>query len=82
MYRIVTLKGEQMSTVAPVGKQLKEQRGNLITLLIIIPLRGFITMLGLGVLHNDWSPAVPALGYWASTAVTLMVTSTLGVLRR
>jgi hypothetical protein len=36
-------------------------------------------MLGLGVLHNDWTPQVPALGFEASLVVSLMIT---GVLRK
>lgn len=40
----------------------------------VVPLRAFCLMLGLGVLHNDWTPAVPALGFWGSMLVSLMVT--------
>lgn len=50
-----------------------------ILLLLIVPLRALFLMLGLGVLHNDWTPEVPALGFWGSVLVSLMIT---GVLRR
>lgn len=51
----------------------------LILLILIVPLRALFLMLGLGVLHNDWTPTVPALGFWGSLLVSLMIT---GVLRR
>ena len=52
---------------------------DLIVLAVVVPLRALFLMLGLGVLHNDWTPQVPALGFWASLVVSLMIT---GVLRR
>lgn len=51
----------------------------LAVLLLVVPMRALFLMLGLGVLHNDWTPAVPALGFWASLLVSLMIT---GVIRK
>ena len=56
-------------------KQVRE----LAILLALVPLRALFLMLGLGVLHNDWTPSVPALGFSASMLASLMIT---GVLRR
>lgn len=50
-----------------------------ILVLIVTPIRGLFLMLGLGVLHRDWTPQVPALGFWASMLVALMIT---GVIRK
>lgn len=54
-------------------------RSAVILLLMVTPLRGLFLMLGLGVLHNDWTPEVPALGFWGSILVALMIT---GVIRK
>lgn len=54
-------------------------RTGIIMLLLVVPLRALFLMLGLGVLHNDWTPTVPALGFWASMVVSLMIT---GVIRK
>lgn len=51
-------------------------------LVAVIPLRAFFLMLGLGVLHNDWSPAIPALGFWASVILSLAVTAVTAVWSR
>jgi hypothetical protein len=66
----------------PIKVQVDKAKANgsdLITLALVVPLRALFLMLGLGVLHNDWSQEVPALGFWASMVVSLMIT---GVLRR
>jgi len=41
----------------------------LVVLLIVWLIRSFVLMLALGALHNDWTPQVPALGFWACLAV-------------
>jgi hypothetical protein len=64
---------------ATVKEDAQKQGRDLSVLLLIVPLRALFLMLGLGVLHNDWTPSVPALGFWASMVVSLMIT---GVLRR
>lgn len=63
------------------GKNSDERnwRTILIMLAVIVPLRALFLMLGLGVLHNDWSTSVPALGFWASMVISLAIT---GVIRR
>lgn len=38
-------------------------------------------MLGLGVLHNDVSPHVPALGFWACFLLLWSLPTMLGLLR-
>ncbi len=40
---------------------------------IIFFLRGFILMLALGALHNDWTVNVPPLGFWACLAVAAVL---------
>ena len=52
-------------------------RGFLMLLFMVVPLRALFLMLGLGVLHNDWTSAVPALGFWGSLIVSLMITGVL-----
>jgi hypothetical protein len=42
---------------------------------------GFPVMLALGVLHNDFSPAVPALGYWATVLAVWGTGALVGHLR-
>jgi len=42
---------------------------------------GFPVMLALGVLHNDFSSAVPALGYWATVLVVWGSGALVGHLR-
>lgn len=44
---------------------------------IIVLLRSFALMLALGALHNDWTPQVPALGFWACLAVATVLSSGL-----
>jgi hypothetical protein len=41
----------------------------------VIFLRALFIMLGLGILHHDWNPAVPALGYWACVVLSLAITA-------
>ena len=64
---------------AAVEEDAQKQVRELAILLALVPLRALFLMLGLGVLHNDWTPSVPALGFSASMLASLMIT---GVLRR
>jgi len=64
---------------AAVEEDAQKQVRELAILMALVPLRALFLMLGLGVLHNDWTPSVPALGFSASMLVSLMIT---GVLRR
>jgi hypothetical protein len=41
--------------------------------LILFVARGFLLMLALGALHNDWTANVPALGFWACLAVAAVL---------
>ena len=64
---------------AVVEEGAQKQIRELAILIALVPLRALFLMLGLGVLHNDWTPSVPALGFSASMLVSLMIA---GVLRR
>jgi hypothetical protein len=49
----------------------------LTTIILLVPLRALFLMLGLGVIHNDWTEAVPALGYWPCVLVVMMLGAVL-----
>lgn len=59
-------------------EKLASAMGKIMMVMIILVLGGapialltaLPVMLALGVMHNDWNTAVPALGYWA-TVITL-----------
>jgi hypothetical protein len=44
---------------------------SLTILLVLVPLRAWFATLGFGVLHNDWSTVIPALGFWACYVLSL-----------
>jgi hypothetical protein len=39
--------------------------------LTLIALRALLLMLTLGILHHDWSSAIPALGFWACVILSM-----------
>ena len=63
-----------MSTGARVdSKKYEEAVRKIVSMLTLASLRAYFLMLGLGVLHNDWTSNVPALGFWASLIVSLAI---------
>ena len=50
----------------------------LIHVAIVVAIGGWLLMLLLGVLHHEVSPQVPALGYWVSCALSLLLRLVLG----
>ncbi len=42
-------------------------------LLITIIVRAYALMLGAGIIHNDWIPGLPSLGWWLSLLLCLVL---------
>lgn len=55
-------------------------------LLLLIPvliaigalLGGWLFMLTVGVVHGEWLPMMPTIGYWSAVKVSAMLSLTLG----
>lgn len=45
----------------------------ILTLGLVVAARAFGLMLAFGVLHNDWTPEIPALGFWACLALAFAI---------
>lgn len=43
--------------------------------LALAPFDGWLLMLGVGVVHAEWIPALPTIGYYWAVVVTLIVQS-------
>ena len=40
---------------------------------------GWIFMLTVGVIHGEWLPMMPTIGYWSAVKVSFMLSLTLGI---
>lgn len=45
----------------------------LVTSVLAALWRGFFLMLGIGIVHDVWIPAVPTLGYWNSVLLFIVL---------
>jgi len=57
----------------------KEFYRSMVLLIILVPLRALLLMVSLGILHLQWSQAVPALGFWSCVILSMTYT---GLIRR
>lgn len=68
------------------GRRYREKRskweqfwiGVCIRLFVIAPLDGWLFMVAVGVIHAEWWPAVPTIGYWWSTLLMAFFVAIFG----
>lgn len=48
--------------------------GNWVALVVIVMLRAFMLMLALGILHQQWTAGIPALGLWECLVLSFAFT--------
>jgi hypothetical protein len=53
----------------------------LLVQLMLAPLAGWWFMLGVGVIHHEWWPAVPTVGYWWSIVIVYLLRASLSTTR-
>lgn len=52
---------------------------SLLVLVMLVPLRALLLTVSLGILHHEWSRAIPALGFWSCVILSMTFT---GLIRR
>lgn len=70
----------ELVRLAKMGRRA-EQRGEavqgclsaLFTWVLVVFTRGWMAMLAVGVIRNDWWHGMPALGFWSSVALSLLL---------
>ncbi len=55
------------------GKAMRGCLGRLVIVALAYLFRGWWFMLGVGVIHHEWWPAVPTIGYWWAVAVVALL---------
>lgn len=40
---------------------------------------GWLFMLTVGVIHGEWLPMMPTIGYWSAVKVSFMLSLTIGI---
>lgn len=40
-------------------------------------LKGLLLMLGVGILHHEWTTALPTIGYWPAVLTTIVLSGVL-----
>lgn len=75
----MTFPTAEVIRLAKVGKRSEDRVGAvtgcisaLVAAILTALLNGFVVMVAVGAAH-EWIPAIPPIGYWAATLVTLGV---------
>lgn len=48
---------------------------------VVLPVGAWVFMLTVGVIHHEWLPQLPTLGYWASLLIFFMIDWVITLMR-
>lgn len=62
------------------GKVAKGCVTSIITSTLTYLFRGWMVMLAVGIIHAEWLPNLPTLGYWWAVAIVALLSGTFSVI--